>query len=71
MLETDDMQRLLKTVGQTDEFCYGYNIPYQAQVRNMYTNRGSGKAVVEWLKLKAVFIRKKAAERRPQIVEIK
>ncbi|CAH8349935.1 unnamed protein product [Eruca vesicaria subsp. sativa] len=91
MLETDDMQRLLKTFGigmspmgthsgfgQMDESCYGYNIPYQAQVDDTYRrerNRGSGKAVVGWLKLKAalrwgIFIRKKAAERRPQIVEI-
>ncbi|XP_010419299.1 PREDICTED: calmodulin-binding protein 60 E-like [Camelina sativa] len=91
MLETDDMQRLLKTFGigvntvgtqggfgQTDESCYGYSIPYQAQIDNTYRrerNRGSGKAVVGWLKLKAalrwgIFIRKKAAERRPQIVEI-
>ncbi|KAG2286345.1 hypothetical protein Bca52824_045949 [Brassica carinata] len=92
MLETDDMQRLLKTFGigmntmgttqggfgQTDESCYGYNMPYQAQIDNTYRrerNRGSGKAVVGWLKLKAalrwgIFIRKKAAERRPQIVEI-
>ena len=38
-------------------------------------NRSSGKAVVGWLKLKAalrwgIFIRKRAAERRAQLVEL-
>ncbi|CAA7015198.1 unnamed protein product [Microthlaspi erraticum] len=84
MLETDDMQRFLKTFGisggfgRIDESCYGFSDRYQGQIDKGYgreRGRGSGKAVVGWLKLKAalrwgIFIRKKAAERRPQIVEI-
>uniref|UniRef100_M4D437 Calmodulin-binding protein n=1 Tax=Brassica campestris TaxID=3711 RepID=M4D437_BRACM len=84
MLESDDMQKLLKTFGiaggftHIDESCYGFNDRYEAQVDKGYgreRGRGSGKAVVGWLKLKAalrwgIFIRKKAAQRRPQIVEI-
>ncbi|XP_010436318.1 PREDICTED: calmodulin-binding protein 60 F-like [Camelina sativa] len=84
MLETDDMQSLLKTFGisggfgHNDESCYGFSEQYKAQIDKDYGReggRGSGKAVVGWLKLKAalrwgIFIRKKAAERRPQIVEI-
>ncbi|KAJ0030576.1 hypothetical protein Pint_14535 [Pistacia integerrima] len=88
MLENDDMQRLLKTlsmgVGMTpgydhpDEACYSYGIQYEPQVDRTYRNepsRGSGKAVVGWLKLKAalrwgIFVRKKAAERRAQLVEL-
>ncbi|ESQ54092.1 hypothetical protein EUTSA_v10024817mg [Eutrema salsugineum] len=84
MLETDDMQRLLKTfgisggIGHIDESCYGFSDRYEAQIDKDYgreRGRGSGKAVVGWLKLKAalrwgIFIRKKAADRKPQIVEI-
>ncbi|XP_013602470.1 PREDICTED: calmodulin-binding protein 60 F-like isoform X1 [Brassica oleracea var. oleracea] len=84
MLETDDMQKLLRTFGiaggftHIDESCYGFDDRYEAQVDKGYRRergRGSGKAVVGWLKLKAalrwgIFIRKKAAQRRPQIVEI-
>uniref|UniRef100_A0A1J3H8K3 Calmodulin-binding protein 60 E n=1 Tax=Noccaea caerulescens TaxID=107243 RepID=A0A1J3H8K3_NOCCA len=84
MLETDDMQRFLKTfgisggLGRTGESCYGFSDRYEGQIDKGYgreRGRGSGKAVVGWLKLKAalrwgIFIRKKAAERRPQIVEI-
>lgn len=84
MLESDDMQKLLKTFGiaggftHIDESCYGFNDRYEAQVDKGYgreRGRGSGKAVVGWLKLKAalrwgIFIRKKAAQRRPQVVEI-
>ncbi|XP_010447628.1 PREDICTED: calmodulin-binding protein 60 F [Camelina sativa] len=84
MLETDDMQSLLKTFGisggfgHNDESCYGFSDQYKAQIdkgNGREGGRGSGKAVVGWLKLKAalrwgIFIRKKAAERRPQIVEI-
>ncbi|KAJ4913618.1 Calmodulin-binding protein 60 F [Raphanus sativus] len=84
MLETDDMQKLLKTFGlaggftNIDESYYGLNDRYEAQIDKDYgreRGKGSGKAVVGWLKLKAalrwgIFIRKKAAERRPQIVEI-
>ncbi|TYI17037.1 hypothetical protein ES332_A08G296900v1 [Gossypium tomentosum] len=87
MLETDDMQRLLKTFGvgvgmgagfgHPDESSYAYTIPYDHQMDHPYPyaperGKGSGKAVVGWLKLKAalrwgIFIRKKAAERRAQI----
>ncbi|XP_010438093.1 PREDICTED: calmodulin-binding protein 60 F-like isoform X2 [Camelina sativa] len=84
MLETVDMQSLLKTFGisggfgHNNESCYGFSDQYKAQIDKDYGReggRGSGKAVVGWLKLKAalrwgIFIRKKAAERRPQIVEI-
>ncbi|GJU68631.1 calmodulin binding protein-like protein [Tanacetum coccineum] len=60
MLETDDMQKLLRSfVG-----------PVYAQ----RPGRSSGKAVVSWLKLKAALrwgiLRKKAAERRAQLVEL-
>ncbi|KAF2317072.1 hypothetical protein GH714_011514 [Hevea brasiliensis] len=91
MLESDDMQRLLKTFsmgvgvgmgsgfGHPDEACYSYSIQaYEPQMDQAYTQergRGSGKAVVGWLKLKAalrwgIFVRKKAAERRAQLVEL-
>lgn len=84
MLETDDMQKLLKTFGiaggftPVDESYNGFNDRYEPQIDNGYgreRGRGSGKAVVGWLKLKAalrwgIFIRKKAAQRKPQIVEI-
>ncbi|XP_059635468.1 calmodulin-binding protein 60 E-like [Cornus florida] len=90
MLESDDMQRLLKTFGvgvgvgmgsgfdHSDESCYSYDVPYENQVDQTYgqeIGRSSGKAVVGWLKLKAalrwgIFVRKKAAERRAQLVEL-
>ncbi|KAI3803069.1 hypothetical protein L1987_31217 [Smallanthus sonchifolius] len=87
MLETDDMQKLLRSfgVGTTvpafglyNNDSYRYNIPHEPQVDPVYAQghgRGSGKAVVGWLKLKAalrwgIFIRKKAAERRAQLVEL-
>ncbi|XWS26283.1 hypothetical protein CRYUN_Cryun26dG0018400 [Craigia yunnanensis] len=88
MLETDDMQRLLKTFGvgfgmgagfgHSDEACYTDTIPYDHQMNHPYAQergKGSGKAVVGWLKLKAalrwgIFIRKRAAERRAQLVEL-
>ncbi|XVE53682.1 hypothetical protein DITRI_Ditri03aG0022200 [Diplodiscus trichospermus] len=88
MLETDDMQRLLKTFGvgvgmgtgfgHSDEACYTYTTPYDHPIDHPYAqerSKGSGKAVVGWLKLKAalrwgIFIRKKAAERRAQLVEL-
>ncbi|KAL8262455.1 hypothetical protein R6Q59_023804 [Mikania micrantha] len=86
LLETDDMQKLLKsfgvgttgpTFGLYDNGSYGNNISHEPQVGPVYAQRhgrGSGKAVVGWLKLKAalrwgIFIRKKAAERRAQLVE--
>ncbi|KAK8656632.1 hypothetical protein V6N13_098577 [Hibiscus sabdariffa] len=86
MLATDDMQRLLKTFGMgtsfghSDESPYTYTIPYDHQMDHTYPyaqerGKGSGKAVVGWLKLKAalrwgIFIRKRAAERRAQLVEL-
>ncbi|KAL4319046.1 hypothetical protein GQ457_18G013470 [Hibiscus cannabinus] len=86
MLATDDMQRLLKTFGMgtsfghSDESPYTYTIPYDHQMDHPYPyaqerGKGSGKAVVGWLKLKAalrwgIFIRKRAAERRAQLVEL-
>ncbi|KAI5585694.1 hypothetical protein BDE02_06G162500 [Populus trichocarpa] len=90
MLESDDMQRLLKTFGvggvgmgpgfgHSDEACYSYSIQaYEPRMNQAYAQergKGSGKAVVGWLKLKAalrwgIFIRKKAAERRAQLVEL-
>ncbi|GMI83872.1 hypothetical protein like AT2G24300 [Hibiscus trionum] len=86
MLATDDMQRLLKTFGMgasfghSDESPYTYSIPYDHQMDHPYPyaqerGKGSGKAVVGWLKLKAalrwgIFIRKRAAERRAQLVEL-
>ncbi|XVF89240.1 hypothetical protein PTKIN_Ptkin19aG0114300 [Pterospermum kingtungense] len=89
MLETDDMQRLLRTFGvgvgmgtgfgHSDEASYAYTIPYDHQMDHPFAQErgkgGSGKAVVGWLKLKAalrwgIFIRKRAAERRAQLVEL-
>lgn len=84
MLESDDMQRLLKNFGMGSAFSHSedtsdcYNVPYEHQVNHTYDRergRSSGKAVVGWLKLKAalrwgIFIRRKAAERRAQLVEL-
>lgn len=88
MLETDDMQRLLKTFGggvgmgtgfgHPNVASYAYNMPFEHQIEHSYAqerSRGSGKAVVGWLKLKAalrwgIFVRRKAAERRAQLVEL-
>ncbi|KAF9680677.1 hypothetical protein SADUNF_Sadunf06G0146500 [Salix dunnii] len=90
MLESDDMQRMLKTFGMggvgmepgfddSDEACYSCSIQaYEPQMDQAYVQergKGSGKAVVGWLKLKAalrwgIFVRKKAAERRAQLVEL-
>ncbi|KAJ4826056.1 Calmodulin-binding protein 60 E [Turnera subulata] len=91
MLEGDDMQRLLRTFsmgvgvgmgssfGHSDDACYSYSIQaYEPPMDQAYTperGRGSGKAFVGWLKLKAalrwgIFVRKKAAERRAQLVEL-
>ncbi|XP_075651810.1 calmodulin-binding protein 60 E-like [Castanea sativa] len=68
MLETDDMQRLLKTfsmgvgVGMgagfthPDEACFSYSVQYEPQMDRKFGHergRSSGKAVVGWLKLKA------------------
>ncbi|XP_057967683.1 calmodulin-binding protein 60 E-like [Malania oleifera] len=90
MLDSDDMQRLLMTVGMgvgvgmghafghSNDASYCYDVPYEPQMDGMAVQdrgRSSGKAVVGWLKLKAalrwgIFIRKKAAERRAQLVEL-
>ncbi|KAL9445545.1 hypothetical protein AB3S75_018527 [Citrus x aurantiifolia] len=86
MLENDDMQRLLKTLSMgmtagydhSHEACYSYGIQYEPPMDQTYKqdlSRGSGKAVVGWLKLKAalrwgIFVRKRAAERRAQLVEL-
>lgn len=85
MLENEDMQHLLRlfsmgghaAVNMPDD---GYNfssyMPSPSPNFNYDEDRTrSGKAVVGWLKIKAAmrwgfFIRKKAAERRAQIVEL-
>ncbi|PWA49038.1 calmodulin-binding protein [Artemisia annua] len=65
MLETDDMQELLRsfgvgatgpTYGLYDNDSCGYNSPHEPEVGPVYAQgpgRSSGKAVVGWLKLKA------------------
>lgn len=86
MLEGDDMQRLLRTfgMGTIDDGGYSYSIPgydqpgvhtYMHGHRGGRGSGGSGKAVVGWLKLKAalrwgIFVRKRAAEKRAQLVEL-
>ena len=87
MLETDDMQKLLRsfgvgatgpTYGLYDNDSCGYNVFHEPEVGPVYAQgpgRNSGMAVVGWLKLKAalrwcIFVRKKAAERRAQLVEL-
>ncbi|KAG2244302.1 hypothetical protein Bca52824_093858 [Brassica carinata] len=82
MLEGEDMQQLLQlcsSMGGNGEDGYGFpsfmqNTPMVQQGYEEDRVR-SGKAVVGWLKIKAamkwgIFIRKKAAERRAQIVEL-
>ncbi|KAG6427838.1 hypothetical protein SASPL_112085 [Salvia splendens] len=85
MLENEDMQHLLRLFsmgghapvnGPEDGFSFPSYItsPSPGFSYNEDQNR-SGKAVVGWLKIKAamrwgIFIRKKAAERRAQIVEL-
>ncbi|KAG9140420.1 hypothetical protein Leryth_022945 [Lithospermum erythrorhizon] len=85
MLENDDMQHLLRIFNMNGHSnltnsSYPYTSVYTPNaatnfVYNEEQTRSSGKAVVGWLKLKAalrwgIFIRKKAAERRAQIVEL-
>ncbi|WVZ20081.1 hypothetical protein V8G54_007403 [Vigna mungo] len=66
MLESDDMQRLLKTInagvnmsgniGHSNEGCYAYSLQYEPQMYHSFgedQGKPSGKAVVGWLKLKA------------------
>lgn len=84
MLESDDMQRLLKTYsmgvgfGHSDDACFSYSLEYAPQMDRPFAHengRSSGKAVVGWLKLKAalrwgIFVRKRAAERRARFTEL-
>ncbi|TXG61005.1 hypothetical protein EZV62_012368 [Acer yangbiense] len=86
MLENEDMQHLLRLFsmgGHSSNNMHedGYTFPsyMPSPMPNFDEDRtrsgSSGKAVVGWLKIKAAmrwgfFIRKKAAERRAQIVEI-
>ncbi|KAJ6731599.1 hypothetical protein OIU79_002843 [Salix purpurea] len=83
MLENEDMQHLLRlfsmgghaSLNASDD---GFSFPpYMASPMPNYDEDRSrpGKAVVGWLKIKAAmrwgfFIRKKAAERRAQLVEL-
>jgi len=82
--EHDDMQHLLRSFtllvgGNASEPCYSYtNDPLEPQgqhVSGNERNRGNAKAVISWVKLKAafrwgIFTRKRAAQRRAQIVEL-
>ncbi|RWR75325.1 calmodulin-binding protein 60 B-like protein [Cinnamomum micranthum f. kanehirae] len=84
MLENDDMQQLLGLIstGAAPANASNYGHPCSSYIQTPSTNfnfeedrRSSGKFVVEWLKLKAalrwgIFIRKEAAERRAQLVEL-
>ncbi|KAL3643199.1 Calmodulin-binding protein 60 B [Castilleja foliolosa] len=86
MLENDDMQHLLRLFsmggqpepvnGPEDGFSFPPYMPSPSPGFSFSDDRSrSGKAVVGWLKIKAamrwgIFIRKKAAERRAQIVEL-
>lgn len=59
---------------------YGFSSPFMPNLSSGFgfnddRSRSSGKAVIGWLKLKAalrwgIFVRKKAAERRAQLVEL-
>ncbi|KAL2495154.1 Calmodulin-binding protein 60 C [Forsythia ovata] len=85
MLENEDMQHMLRMFSMGGHVSSSFNInddnfaftPYTPLNFDFHENskRSSGKAVVGWLKLKAalrwgIFVRKKAAERRAQIVEL-
>lgn len=86
MLENEDMQYLLRTYGvggvgtfsHSDVPCSSYSAAYEPQAECTFTQehpRSSGKAVVGWLKLRAalrwgIFVRKRAAERRAQLIEL-
>ncbi|XP_021755391.1 calmodulin-binding protein 60 D-like isoform X2 [Chenopodium quinoa] len=84
LLESDDMQQLLRLfslgghVNMPDEAFSSYPsfMPTPSTYNSFEEDRSrSGKAVVGWLKIKAAmrwgfFIRKKAAERRAQLVEL-
>lgn len=84
MLQSNDMQRLLRSFSTGPSFHHSnedsvtYGVPYDSRTDcqlQQKCSQSSGKAVVGWLKLKAalrwgIFIRKKAAERRAQLVEL-
>ncbi|XP_043695112.1 calmodulin-binding protein 60 B-like [Telopea speciosissima] len=84
MLENEDMQHLLRVFSMggnnITEDVYPYSTSFMPSPSPNYgydedRSRSSGKAVVGWLKLKAalrwgIFIRKKAAEKRAQLVEL-
>ncbi|KAJ4957690.1 hypothetical protein NE237_024801 [Protea cynaroides] len=86
MLENEDMQHLLRIFsmgGHAPVNVAEDGYPYSSSLPSPSLNygydeersRSSGKAVVGWLKLKAalrwgIFIRKKAARRRAQLVEL-
>ncbi|XP_068647185.1 calmodulin-binding protein 60 F-like [Aristolochia californica] len=63
---------------QSDETCYPHAMTYRPRSEYHFESvqaRNSGKAVVVWFKLKAalkwgIFMRKRAAERRAQLVEL-
>ncbi|CAA7060290.1 unnamed protein product [Microthlaspi erraticum] len=74
LLENEDMRQLLQVFSNgEDGFAFMPNTPLMQGYEEDRVR--SGKAVVGWLKIKAamrwgIFIRKKAAERRAQIVEL-
>ncbi|KAA3485934.1 calmodulin-binding protein 60 C [Gossypium australe] len=85
MLENEEMQHLLRlfnmggnaSINMTEDGGYGFPNYIPSPMPNFVDEDRSrpGKAVVGWLKIKAAmrwgfFIRKKAAERRAQIVEL-
>lgn len=83
ILENEDMQHLLRHFsmgGHSSVYVPedGYGFPYMPSPSGFSYNEDrtrSGKAVVGWLKIKAamrwgIFVRKKAAERRAQLVEL-
>ncbi|XP_058749831.1 calmodulin-binding protein 60 C-like [Vicia villosa] len=80
LLRIFDMGGQPHTSFNAPEEAYPYSSAYLPATSMNYNvdderNRSSGKAVVGWLKLKAalrwgIFIRKKAAERRAQLVEL-
>ncbi|XP_058226206.1 calmodulin-binding protein 60 B-like isoform X3 [Rhododendron vialii] len=84
MLENEDMQHLLRLFsmgghasvsGPEDGYSFPSYMPSPSPFGFEEDRNRSGKAVVGWLKIKAAmrwgfFIRKKAAERRAQLVEL-
>ncbi|EES06372.1 hypothetical protein BDA96_04G068400 [Sorghum bicolor] len=82
MLESEDMQQLLRvfSMGGASGSLPDDTFNFQSYMPSPLPNQtershSSGKAVVGWLKIKAairwgIFVRKKAAERRAQLVEL-